>query len=298
MSIPLLKDELDHLHAALDDLESFVYVLWYHVLRYRPLSISPENLKDDLETVFTKLKAGTETTRATGGDGKLTFFRDHVLYFPPDLLASSRLPRVLVRLLQALRYLFRDYYALPPMEPLSNASSGAISDAELMKPATEEKEAEYEDGGDDDAIFQEPVIAKPTDKALKALKAYERNLSEWQETRDEALAKLSAPRDIVKEVFDAHLAGENSRLWAKADGACDNIASIVQATPRSNARISKASTRSSRLARASTASGVSAGSKRSRDGNSLHTAGSDASLKVPRLSKSQSTPRSGSQSDA
>jgi hypothetical protein len=37
MSIPLLKDEPGHLHTMLDDLEFFVYVLWYPALRYRPL---------------------------------------------------------------------------------------------------------------------------------------------------------------------------------------------------------------------------------------------------------------------
>jgi hypothetical protein len=294
MSIPLLKDELDHLHVALDDLESFVYVLWYHVLRYCPLSIAPDIVKDDLETVFTKLKAGTETTRATGGDGKLSFF-DGRIFSPADIHASSRLPRVLVRMLESLRHLFRDYYALRPMKPLTNGQTGAISDVELIKTATDEDEADDEDGEDDEAIFQEPVVAGPTDKALKI---YQRNLFEWQETRDEALARLSAPHGVVKDIFDAFLAGENSRLWAKADGACDNTAPIVQSTPRPDTRISKTSARSSRLARSSATSGVSAGSKRPRDGDSQHTAGSAASFKVPRLSKSQSTPRSRGQSDA
>jgi hypothetical protein len=298
MSIPLLKDELDHLHVALDDLESFVYVLWYHVLRYRPLSIAPNILKDDLETVFTKLQAGTETRRATGGDGKLIFFRNYDIYFPADILASSRLPRVLVRLLESLRYLFGAYYALRPENPASIGETGAVSDAKLMKISTEENEADDEDGeddGDDDVIFQEPVVAGPTDKALKA---YERDLSKWQATRDRALARLSAPRGIVKDIFDTFLAGENSRLWAKADGANDNIAKIVKVTPRPDTLISKTSARSSRLTKSSVTSSISAGSKRPRDGDFQHTAGSAALSKVPRLSKSQSTPRSRGQSDA
>jgi hypothetical protein len=295
MSIPLLKDEPDHLHVALDDLESFVYVLWYHVLRYRPLSIAPTILKDNLDTVFAKLTAGTETTRATGGDGKLSFFRNHDFYFPADIFASSHLPRVLVRLLESLRDLFGDYYALRPKKRASNAETGAVSNAELMKTALKNNDADDEDGEDDEAILQEPVVAGPTDEELEA---YESELFQWQRKRDVALAKLSAPHTIVKNIFDAFLAGENSRLWAKADGANDNIAPIVKATPRPDARVSKTSARSSRLARSSATSGVSAGSKRPRNGDSQHTAGSAASFKVPRLSKSQSTPRSRDQSDA
>jgi hypothetical protein len=294
MSIPLLKDELDHLHVALDDLESFVYVLWYHVLRYCPLSIAPDIVKDDLETVFTKLKAGTETTRATGGDGKLSFF-DGRIFSPADIHASSRLPRVLVRLLESLRDLFDDYYARRPKKPASNGKTGVVSDADLIKTATEENEADDEDGEDDEAIFQEPVVAGPTDEELEA---YESELFKWQRKRDVALAKLSAPHTIVKNIFDAFLAGENSRLWAKADGANDNVAPIVKATPRPDTRILKTSARSSRLARSSATSGASAGSKHPRDGDSQHTAGSAASFKVPRLSKSQSTPRSRGQLDA
>jgi hypothetical protein len=294
MSIPLLKDEPDHLHTALDDIESFVYVLWYHVLRYCPLAMDSSSIDDDLDTVFVKLKAGTETKRATGGDGKLTFL-DGRIFPPADIRASSRLPRVLVRLLEALRDLFGDYYAQRPKKPASIGETGAISAAELAKASTEETEANNEDEEDDEAIFQEPTVAGPTDKVLEA---YERKLSEWQETRDNALARLRAPHDLVKEIFDIFLTGENSRLWAKADSAVDNIVTIVKATPRPATRISKTSARSSRLGTSSATSGVSAGSKRPRDGDSQRSAVSAVSSKVPRRSESQRTPRSRGQSGA
>jgi hypothetical protein len=285
MSIPLLKDELDHLHTALDDVESFVYVLWYHVLRYCALPIVSDSLEDDLNTVFTNLRAGTDTRRATGGDGKLAFF--HNIYFPANIIASSRLPRVLVRLLEALRSLFKAYYAQPPEKP--------TFDKEVVEVEVGEGRSYDEDEEDDEAIFQEPAVAEPTDTDLEA---YESELFKWQLKREKASAKLRAPHVIVKEIFDIFLTGENSRLWAKADSAVDNIVAIVKATSRPATRISKASARSSRLGASSATSGVSAGSKRPRDGDSQRSAMSAASSKVPRRSESQRTPRSRGQSGA
>jgi hypothetical protein len=231
-----------------------------------------------------KLKAGTETKRATGGDGKLTFL-DGRIFPPADIRASSRLPRVLVRLLEALRSLFKAYYAQQPEKP--------TFDKEIVEVEVGEGWSHDEDDEDDEAIFQEPTVAGPTDKDLEA---YERKFSEWQETRDNALARLRAPHDLVKSIFDTFLTGENSRLWAKADRAVDNIVAIVKATPQPATRISKTSARSSRLPTSSATSGVSAGSKRSRDGDSQRTAESAASSKVPRLSKLHNTPRPRGQS--
>jgi hypothetical protein len=111
MPIPLLKDERGHLHTALDDIESFVYVLWYHVLRYRPLAMDMAEIQDKLKNVFQKWTVGTATKRAKGGDGKLSFF--HGSIFLRAEIADS-FPEVLADMLEDLRDMFGSYYALKP----------------------------------------------------------------------------------------------------------------------------------------------------------------------------------------
>ncbi|KAI0309297.1 hypothetical protein OF83DRAFT_85700 [Amylostereum chailletii] len=86
-----------------DDIESFVYVLVYHVLRYRPAGFPSATLAHHLHHIFNQHIV--VDGQYSGGEWKADYLRGGS-YFTPTALIDSTLPSQLVALMNALRYLF------------------------------------------------------------------------------------------------------------------------------------------------------------------------------------------------
>jgi hypothetical protein len=215
MSIPLLKDEPGHLHTALDDLESFVYVLWYHAIRYRPLAMGISEIQNKLKAVFQTWTLSTSTNRAQGGDGKLSFFDGRA--FTPAEIRASPFPEAAVYVLNELRKVFTAYYRLKPEEP--TAFQG-------------QAEATSDDYFDD----------------------YSDELSRWKKSRAAALEKMRHPLTLIERIFDLALTNKNEDSWPRDDGADDNLAKVPKGvhgaglkSARSSSRFGGSATSSKRL---------------------------------------------------
>ncbi|KAI0310125.1 hypothetical protein OF83DRAFT_1178896 [Amylostereum chailletii] len=86
-----------------DDLESFVHVLFYHILRYRPAGFPSVLLAQHLHDIFDWHTV--VNGQYSGGDCKAGYLRG-ASYFGPTALIKSTLPPPLVALMNALRDLF------------------------------------------------------------------------------------------------------------------------------------------------------------------------------------------------
>ncbi|KAI0310403.1 hypothetical protein OF83DRAFT_1178581 [Amylostereum chailletii] len=92
-------------HTLQDDLESFVHVFVYHLVRYRPTSI--RDLESAINSVYHKHYPGEESWRSS--DGKVSFFCGNHIY---NVAIRDHFPTGAVLLVQQLRRLFwRAYYA-------------------------------------------------------------------------------------------------------------------------------------------------------------------------------------------
>jgi hypothetical protein len=215
MSIPLLKDVRGHLHTALDDLESFVYVLWYHALRYRPLTISIAEIQNKLNTVFRTRTLSTDTNRAKGGDGKIAFFR--LAYFTPAEICECPFPVAAVYVLEHLRTVFCRYYTAQPEKPtVINGQAEATSDDYI-----------------DDYVDE---------------------LSRWKKSQAAALEKMRHPLTLIEKIFDLALTNKKEDSWPRDDGADDNLTKVPKGVPgaglksaRSSSRFGGSATSSKRL---------------------------------------------------
>ncbi|KAI0308439.1 hypothetical protein OF83DRAFT_259628 [Amylostereum chailletii] len=95
-----------------DDLESFVHVLFYHILRYRPAGFHSVLLAQDLHDIFDW--PPLEDGRRYGGHAKAAFL-SLGFYFGPTTLINSTLPPQLVALMNALRKPFCMFYLDPDL---------------------------------------------------------------------------------------------------------------------------------------------------------------------------------------
>ncbi|KAI0312763.1 hypothetical protein OF83DRAFT_1144386 [Amylostereum chailletii] len=93
-----------------DDIESFVHVLVYHVLRYRPAGFPSIALAQQLHYIFDWHTV--VDGQYSGGDCKADYLRGGS-YFTPTALIDSTLPSQLVALMNALRRPFRMFYLDP-----------------------------------------------------------------------------------------------------------------------------------------------------------------------------------------
>ncbi|KAI0319062.1 hypothetical protein OF83DRAFT_863265 [Amylostereum chailletii] len=101
MSVKLLMSPAGHEHSLADDLESFVHVLVYTVLRFRPTGV--KNLVHDMNSVFdAHITIGAETT---GGQGKKSFFAGSPI---EGKVFRDYVPKPCADIIRELRYLFRD----------------------------------------------------------------------------------------------------------------------------------------------------------------------------------------------
>ncbi|KAI0316399.1 hypothetical protein OF83DRAFT_256230 [Amylostereum chailletii] len=88
-----------------DDFESFLWVLLYNVLRYRPTCVKGLRLQELVHRIFDDVDVSKK-----GGDGKLAFF--HSRKFVKKEVRESDLPIPLKNILEALRDLFRPLYLI------------------------------------------------------------------------------------------------------------------------------------------------------------------------------------------
>lgn len=104
-------------HLLRDDLESFVHVLFYHVLRYRPMY--PEGsderlvLIDNLNEVFDGARWRVPNGRVVGGKAKAGFLTG-TLYFDSGELREHIRPIPLLGLLEDVRDAFEPLYTNEP----------------------------------------------------------------------------------------------------------------------------------------------------------------------------------------
>jgi hypothetical protein len=229
MAIPILKKPYGHLHTEQDDIESVVYLLWYHVLRYcaaydpegtwRPLA------KRAIEGIFDSSLA-LSPNNIQGGDAKESFFDNHVVK-AEDVRKAIR-PMVLVSLMQNLRELYADVYADEPMHNKRNVHDN-------WKGFRDEALAKLQDPSTIIAIF---------DSYLTGV-----NEMEWPDA-DSAVDFLAHARPTKVTISDGSLA-----VNAVA-------ASSVMLPPTIPARIPPSVTRNPSPSRASRAPSRSSSSKR------------------------------------
>ncbi|KAI0042693.1 hypothetical protein FA95DRAFT_1564058 [Auriscalpium vulgare] len=92
-------------HELSDDLESFVHVLTYNLVLYRPME--NDGVSEDVRTVFEGYSVRAKDKIIVGGGGKISFFLDGTL---PDKLFREALPDPCTKTVRDLRELFAPLY--------------------------------------------------------------------------------------------------------------------------------------------------------------------------------------------
>ncbi|TFY58525.1 hypothetical protein EVG20_g8114 [Dentipellis fragilis] len=109
MSAGILRNRFK-LHEYQDDMESFLHVVSYHSLRYRPCTLITYN--SDMYDMFEAAEERDDSEEVIGGKGKLHFF-GYTLLRPHEL--KKTLPSPLADLINEIRKPFR-YFYMHPME--------------------------------------------------------------------------------------------------------------------------------------------------------------------------------------
>ncbi|VDB96754.1 unnamed protein product [Peniophora sp. CBMAI 1063] len=117
ISADLLMARDPRAHLLRDDLESFLHVLFYHVLRYRPMypegSDDRSILIDSLKEVFDGARWRVPNGRVVGGKAKASFLAGTTYFACGELRAHIR-PSPLLGLLEDLRDAFEPLYSSKP----------------------------------------------------------------------------------------------------------------------------------------------------------------------------------------
>ncbi|KAI0319462.1 hypothetical protein OF83DRAFT_1170227 [Amylostereum chailletii] len=114
MSVALLRQPNCKIQGLSDDLESILWILLFHILRYRPTSITPANAVESLvEDIFDQYRDPGNDNDITGGSGKTNFLKNEA-FTTKEIHASTGLPVPLQGLLKALR---KPFQTLRPMDP-------------------------------------------------------------------------------------------------------------------------------------------------------------------------------------
>ncbi|KAI0044091.1 hypothetical protein FA95DRAFT_1608825 [Auriscalpium vulgare] len=92
-------------HTLSDDLESFVHVLTYNLVLYRPME--NDGVSEDVRTVFEGYSVRAKDKAIVGGKGKMAFFLDGNL---PDKIFREALPDPCANIVRDLRELFSPLY--------------------------------------------------------------------------------------------------------------------------------------------------------------------------------------------
>ncbi|VDB97785.1 unnamed protein product [Peniophora sp. CBMAI 1063] len=142
MSARMLMDPKGCVHGVRDDLESFFYLLYHHVLRYRhtvPVSKKAQ-LYGALRDIFTRVN--TTGSGSTGGSHKLGLFQG-VYPIIDEALDSATIPTRLRQLMRETRFLFQQIYApKPPTEdgliPYDTSQQRAVAHKDSVAKAVAE----------------------------------------------------------------------------------------------------------------------------------------------------------------
>ncbi|KAA1467222.1 hypothetical protein DENSPDRAFT_900394 [Dentipellis sp. KUC8613] len=107
MSAGILRNRFK-LHEYQDDMESFLHVVTYHALRYRPYPLA--SYYSEMYDVFEAAEERDDSDEVLGGKGKLHFF-GYTLLGPDEL--EDALPPPLADLIYDIRKPFHYFYARP-----------------------------------------------------------------------------------------------------------------------------------------------------------------------------------------
>jgi len=109
MAVPLVDDPNGRVHELRYDLESFVHVLFYYVLRYRKTYKEKQRLLENLRTVFDRA-ACTEDGEMQGGEAKQAYLTN-IGYFNSSGIKKWVKPRTLGLFMNSIRRAFTPIYA-------------------------------------------------------------------------------------------------------------------------------------------------------------------------------------------
>ncbi|KAI0064457.1 hypothetical protein BV25DRAFT_1914183 [Artomyces pyxidatus] len=165
-------------HEYSDDLESFLHVLSYNLLRYRPTNF--ESLSGDLRELFDQSRQDNVNSEVTGGRGKRDFFLNYL--FPMEVWAPT-LSEPCANIVRQFRTLFRHTYGLAGMIETGNEARA--------KPAIKQ-------------VIEEALA--PLQSCEAALKIFDENLAEevWPEDGGATFVHIEPPITTPKRNFEAH----------------------------------------------------------------------------------------------
>ncbi|KAJ7102735.1 hypothetical protein C8R44DRAFT_346473 [Mycena epipterygia] len=107
MSAALLRNPAGKEHERSDDLESILHLLWYHILRYRPMGLGTCDLQSAISAIYDAYIV--TDNEVIGGKGKVAFIVG-VYVTDVELENADKLPPALRSFMSDLRLLFKPMY--------------------------------------------------------------------------------------------------------------------------------------------------------------------------------------------
>ncbi|KZV61719.1 hypothetical protein PENSPDRAFT_739762 [Peniophora sp. CONT] len=178
-------------HLLRHDLESFVYMLFYMILRYRPITVPQDEparsdprtrLLADMRTVFDSGTVNALNLLVSAGRAKTMFLAPHSRYLSAEDLNRFISPLPLLRLMFGLRKFFEDIY-LPAPPPIPGATP-------------------------------------------KELEKHQKEKGRWADKRSKAEKKLTSSAFL--KLFTQALSSDRA-LWPEDDGAIDQYPLLARA---------------------------------------------------------------------
>ncbi|KAI0042694.1 hypothetical protein FA95DRAFT_539662 [Auriscalpium vulgare] len=115
-------------HELSDDLESFVHVLTYNLVLYRPMD--NDRISEDVRTVFEGYSVRAKDKVIVGGGGKVSFFGNTILR---NGMFRDALPGPCANVVEELRSLFAPFYSDEKGAAQRASSKGAELSEALLK---------------------------------------------------------------------------------------------------------------------------------------------------------------------
>ncbi|KZV65205.1 hypothetical protein PENSPDRAFT_756677 [Peniophora sp. CONT] len=216
-------------HDLRDDLESFLWVLLYMIVHYRPINLDPTTILYYLHGTFDVSLAyeGTEgRTLYYGGDKKLSFLRGETNSFANSAIFEKRIPLPLRTLLHKLSEIFSKLY--PVVIPQVRAFAEDFADDEEPVPPIPEEMYEDISDGEEALELQEQWRQKHLAERAHAaaqgaahilLKEHEEEVAWTEPTID--YSKVNSHKTVMAAFMGA-LASDITK-WPKSDAAEDQI---------------------------------------------------------------------------
>ncbi|KAI0311381.1 hypothetical protein OF83DRAFT_1151294 [Amylostereum chailletii] len=198
-------------HVRRDDLESFMYVMFYEVLRYRPCGLPRKHFLERFHGIFDVV---------IGEDGSVTgaIYRHLLLSgrtFPLSTIEAAPLPRPLIYLMDDFRNTFKPLYI---QRPSLDHSLTAIGESQLgIRKIVEHLRLHTTLGEATVSVLKYRMERFRT--IVRKQGAYLAQLKENEIRREKAMVALDET-DVVENIFRAWLEKPG---WAKDDGAMDQL---------------------------------------------------------------------------